>query len=172
VCDEQHWCRSVLPPLLQDHVRALTQCCRRGEGYIVSYREGSDTQSIMGCDGILSHFFMQRVCLFITISYFFLFHLSLIYLSLSFLSFFSLFHSIIINQYSPFFSLSSLSLLLSLQCPAGFDSVVPSLLQRAEAIVGRQFANDSEFLYAVLKLLHRIGTRSVEGHRCVRGCVM
>ena len=63
-------------------------------------------------------------------------------------------------------------LLLSLQCPAGFDSVVPSLLQRAEAIVGRQFANDSEFLYAVLKLLHRIGTRSEEGHRWVRGCVV
>ena len=53
------------------------------------------------------------------------------------------------------------------QIAPAFDSVVPSLLARADAIINRQCPSDSEYLYAVLKLLHRIGTRSSEGHRCV-----
>ena len=72
-------------------------------------------------------------------------------------------------SYRPYFRImSELLLSAAVECPVGFDSVVPSLLQRADAIVGRQSANDSEFLYAVLKLLHRIGTRSLEGHKCVK----
>ena len=72
-------------------------------------------------------------------------------------------------SYRPYFRImSELLLSAAVECPVGFDSVVPSLLQRAEAIVGRQSANDSEFLYVLLKLLHRIGTRSLEGHKCVK----
>ena len=126
----------------------------------VSYRAGSDTQSaVCLLIMIFIHIIVLSIYSFcIAVSFFIVptFNLPSFFTISSFPS------SFIFTQ----FSLAiSLSLLLSLQCPAGFDSVVPSLLQRAEAIVGRQFANDSEFLYAVLKLLHRIGTRSVEGHK-------
>jgi hypothetical protein len=61
VCDEQHWCGSVLPSLLQDHVRAVTQRCCRGEGERAVYRAGSNTLSVIGCDGILNQTSMHQM---------------------------------------------------------------------------------------------------------------
>jgi hypothetical protein len=48
-----------------------------------------------------------------------------------------------------------------------FDSVIPSLIDKADILAGRQGDNDPEYIYAVFKLLHRIGTISPGGHSCV-----
>lgn len=66
--------------------------------------------------------------------------------------------------------LSELLLSGSIDMQLAFDAVVPALLQRAEALVVRQGVNDAEFVYSVLKLLHRLGTCSAAGHACVMGC--
>lgn len=66
--------------------------------------------------------------------------------------------------------LSELLLSGSIDMQLAFDAVVPALLQRVEALVVRQGVNDAEFIYSVLKLLHRLGTCSASGHACVMGC--
>ena len=51
--------------------------------------------------------------------------------------------------------------------PQVFDSVIPSLVDKADYLSGRQGENDPEYIYAVFKLLHRIGTISHGGHSCI-----
>jgi len=51
--------------------------------------------------------------------------------------------------------------------PTVFDSVIPSLVDKADFLSGRQGENDPEYIYALFKLLHRIGTISPGGHSCV-----
>ena len=51
--------------------------------------------------------------------------------------------------------------------PQVFDSVIPSLVDKADYLSGRQGENDPEYIYAVFKLLHRIGTTSHGGHSCI-----
>jgi len=46
---------------------------------------------------------------------------------------------------------------------------VSVLLARAELAARRLGPNDAEFAYAVCKLLHRLGTLSIEGHALVMG---
>jgi len=66
--------------------------------------------------------------------------------------------------------LSELLLSGSIDILLAFDAVVPTLLQRAEALAVRQGVNDAEFIYSVFKLLHRIGMSSPQGHVCVMSC--
>jgi ubiquitin C-terminal hydrolase len=71
-------------------------------------------------------------------------------------------------SYRPYFRTCSEVLLGDFIDVGVYESVLHALLSTADAIVSRQCPNDAEFLYAVMKLLHRIGTRSVEGHQCVQ----
>ena len=48
-----------------------------------------------------------------------------------------------------------------------FNNVVPKLIEKANQLTFRQNRNDSEFIYAVNKLLFRIGISSQNGHSCV-----
>jgi hypothetical protein len=38
---------------------------------------------------------------------------------------------------------------------------------KADVLASRQCVNDAEYIYSVLKLLHRVGTSSEQGHQCV-----
>jgi hypothetical protein len=71
-------------------------------------------------------------------------------------------------SYRPYFRTCSEVLLGEFVDVGVYESVLHSLLSTADALVSRQCPNDAEFLYAVMKLLHRIGTRSAEGHECVQ----
>lgn len=69
--------------------------------------------------------------------------------------------------------LSELLLSRSLDINLAFKATMPTLLARADAVAMRQSGwsqHDSEYLYSVFKLLHRIGTSSRDGHGCVMGC--
>lgn len=70
--------------------------------------------------------------------------------------------------YRPFFRiLSELLLSQAVDINLPFETVIPQLLQKADFLVCRQYINDSELVYSILKLLHRIGSASKTGHSCV-----
>ena len=48
-----------------------------------------------------------------------------------------------------------------------FETILPALVAKADALASRLGPNDAEFIYAVMKLLHRIGTSSTENHASV-----
>lgn len=48
-----------------------------------------------------------------------------------------------------------------------FEQVIPSLIAKADALAARQGANDAEYIYAVFKLLHRVGASSAAGHASI-----
>jgi ubiquitin C-terminal hydrolase len=72
--------------------------------------------------------------------------------------------------YRPYFRCVSellLSRALGSDSSFAFDSVLPALLAKADVLVGRQCPNDADYVYAVMKLLHRLGTSGGDGHRHV-----
>jgi hypothetical protein len=70
--------------------------------------------------------------------------------------------------YRPYFRAISELLLGPAVDPAlAFDVIIPVLVKKAEVLAVRQYPNDAEYIYSVLKLLNRIGLTTVKGHTCV-----
>lgn len=68
---------------------------------------------------------------------------------------------------SYFKAVSELLLGPAVNIALAFEHVIPSLIHKAESLCVRQAQNDSEFIYSVLKLLHRLGCSDAKAHACV-----